>query len=91
MLPDSRRCRQLARDGFAAVTTRRRFGAASNRVRAYFLTLDGTPRKAKGFGNRVHEGALRVRTGVEASSRDGRDDFAPSIDQAVRAFRRDLT
>jgi ATP-dependent helicase/nuclease subunit A len=61
-----------------------------DRIRAYFLTLDGAPRKAKGFGQsefkREHCGSefgwKRHREAVEAA--------APSIEQAVRAFRRDL-
>jgi len=61
-----------------------------DRVRGYFLTLDGAPRKAKGFGQsefkrehcRSEPGWKRHRETVEA--------VAPSIEQAVRAFRRDL-
>jgi ATP-dependent helicase/nuclease subunit A len=61
-----------------------------DRVRAYFLTLDGAPRKAKGFGQsefkREHCGSdpgwKRHREAIEA--------VGPSIEQAVRAFRRDL-
>src|SRR5262245_12277971 len=66
------------------------FRILADRVRGYFLTLDGAPRKAKGFGQsefkRDHCGSelgwKRHREGIEA--------IAPSIEQAVRAFRRDL-
>jgi ATP-dependent helicase/nuclease subunit A len=66
------------------------FRVLVDRLRAYFLTLDGAPRKAKGFGQsefkREHCGSdpgwKRHREAVEA--------VAPLIEQAVRAFRRDL-
>ena len=66
------------------------FRILADRVRGYFLTLEGAPRKAKGFGQsefkREHCGSelgwKRHREGIEA--------IAPSIEQAVRAFRRDL-
>jgi ATP-dependent helicase/nuclease subunit A len=61
-----------------------------DRLAAYFLTLDGSPRKAKGFGQsefrREHcvseQGWRRHRDQVEA--------IAPAVEQAIRAFRRDL-
>ncbi len=61
-----------------------------DRIRAYFLTQDGAPRKARGFGSsefkREHcasdAGWKRHREAVEA--------IAPAVEQSVRAFRRDL-
>ena len=66
------------------------FRILADRVRGYFLTLDGAPRRAKGFGQsefkREHCGSelgwKRHRESIEA--------IAPTIEQAVRAFRRDL-
>src|SRR5262245_38625513 len=61
-----------------------------DRVRSYFLTLDGAPRKAKGFGQSEFK---REHCGSEPGWRRHRDAVeatAPSIEQAVRAFRRDL-
>jgi ATP-dependent helicase/nuclease subunit A len=61
-----------------------------DRVRSYFLTLDGAPRKAKGFGQSEFK---REHCGSEPGwkrHRDAVEVIAPSIEQAVRAFRRDL-
>ncbi len=66
------------------------FRVLVERVRAYFLTQDGSPRKARGFGasdfKKEHcasdAGWRRHREAVEA--------VAPAVEQAVRAFRRDL-
>jgi ATP-dependent helicase/nuclease subunit A len=61
-----------------------------DRMRGYFLTADGSPRKARGFGSSEFKkdhcsseaGWKRHREAVEA--------IAPLVEQAVRAFRRDL-
>src|SRR5262245_6775508 len=66
------------------------FRALVDRVRAYFLTLDGAPRKAKGFGQSDFK---KEHCGSEPAWKRHRDlveATAPSVEQAVRAFRRDL-
>ncbi len=55
-----------------------------DRVRSYFLTLDGTPRKAQGLRPvGIQERALRVGAGLEAAPRPGRSSRA--LDRTDRA------
>ena len=66
------------------------FRALVDRVRGYYLTLDGRPRSARGFGQsgfkaehcRSAEAWKRHRAAVEA--------VAPAVAESLRAFRRDL-
>jgi ATP-dependent helicase/nuclease subunit A len=72
------------RDGQAA------FRILVDRVRSYFLTLDGAPRKAKGFGQSEFK---REHCGSEPGwkrHREAVESVASAIEQAMRAFRRDL-
>jgi ATP-dependent helicase/nuclease subunit A len=61
-----------------------------DRVRGYFLTLDGSPRKAKGFGQSEFRKEHCASEPAWKRHRDLVEDIAPSIEQIVRAFRRDL-
>jgi ATP-dependent helicase/nuclease subunit A len=61
-----------------------------DRVRSYFLTLDGTPRKAKGFGQSEFRKEHCASEAAWKWHRDLVEAVAPSIEQIVRAFRRDL-
>ena len=66
------------------------FRVLVDRIGAYFLTQDGKPRKAKGFGQAEFK---KVHCASEAAWRRHRDAVeavAPGVEQAVRAFRRDL-
>jgi ATP-dependent helicase/nuclease subunit A len=61
-----------------------------DRVRGYFLTLDGRPRKAKGFGQSEFKKEHCASEPAWKRHRDLVEAVAPSIEQVVRAFRRDL-
>jgi len=61
-----------------------------DRVRGYFLTLDGTPRKAKGFGQSEFRKEHCASEPAWKRHRDLLETVAPAIEQIVRAFRRDL-
>ena len=61
-----------------------------DRVRGYFLTLDGRPRKAKGFGQSEFRKEHCASEPAWKRHRDLVEAVAPSIEQIVRAFRRDL-
>jgi ATP-dependent helicase/nuclease subunit A len=61
-----------------------------DRVRGYFLTLDGTPRKAKGFGQSEFRKEHCASEPAWKRHRDLVEITAPPIEQIVRAFRRDL-
>ena len=61
-----------------------------DRVRAYFLTQDGRPRKAKGFGQAEFKKEHCASEAAWKRHRDAVEAVAPAIEQAVRAFRRDL-
>ena len=76
--------------GFAGRDNQAAFRALIDRVRAYFLTLDGTPRKAKGFGQSEFKKEHCVSEPAWKRHREMVETIAPSIDQMVRAFRRDL-
>ena len=61
-----------------------------DRIRGYFLTQDGRPRKAKGFAQAEFK---RDHCRSEASwkaHRDAIEAIAPAIANAVKAFRRDV-
>ena len=61
-----------------------------DRVRAYFLTQDGKPRKAKGFGQAEFKKEHCASEDAWKRHRDAVEAVAPAIEQTVRAFRRDL-
>jgi ATP-dependent helicase/nuclease subunit A len=61
-----------------------------DRVRGYFLTLDGNPRKAKGFGQSEFRKEHCASDPAWKRHRDLVETIAPAIEQIVRAFRRDL-
>jgi ATP-dependent helicase/nuclease subunit A len=61
-----------------------------DRVRGYFLTQDGAPRKARGFGSSEFKKEHCASDAAWRRHREGVEAIAPAIEQAVRAFRRDL-
>jgi ATP-dependent helicase/nuclease subunit A len=61
-----------------------------DRIRGYFLTQDGKPRKAKGFGQAEVKKEHCVSEAAWKRHRDAVEAIAPAIEQTVRAFRRDL-
>ena len=75
---------------YARVADQAAFRMLVDRVRGYFLTQDGAPRKARGFGSSEFKkehcasdaGWKRHRAAVEA--------IGPAVEEGVRAFRRDL-
>jgi ATP-dependent exoDNAse (exonuclease V) beta subunit len=61
-----------------------------DRIRAYFLTQDGKPRKAKGFGQAEFKKEHCASEAGWRRHRDAVEAIAPAIEQTVRAFRRDV-
>jgi ATP-dependent helicase/nuclease subunit A len=61
-----------------------------DRITGYFLTLDGTPRKAGGFGQSAFRKEHCASEPAWKRHRDLVEALAPSVEQIVRAFRRDL-
>jgi ATP-dependent helicase/nuclease subunit A len=61
-----------------------------DRVRSYFLTQTGEPRKARGFGQSEFKREHCASEQAWKRHRDAVEAVAPAVDQAVRAFRRDL-
>ena len=61
-----------------------------DRIRGYFLTQDGKPRKAKGFGQAEVKKEHCVSEAAWKRHRDAVEAIAPAIEETVRAFRRDL-
>ena len=66
------------------------FRVLVDRIRAYFLTQDGKPRKAKGFGQADFKKDHCASEAAWKRHRDAVEEVAPAIEEAVRAFRRDL-
>ena len=66
------------------------FRVLVDRIRAYFLTQDGKPRKAKGFGQADFKKEHCASDAAWKRHRDAVEAVAPAIEEAVRAFRRDL-
>jgi ATP-dependent helicase/nuclease subunit A len=61
-----------------------------DRIRGYFLTQDGAPRKARGFGSSEFKKEHCGSEGGWKRHREAVEVVSPAIEQAVRAFRRDL-
>lgn len=61
-----------------------------DRIGGYFLTADGAPRKARGFGSSEFKKEHCASEAGWKRHRDGVEAIAPAIEQAVRSFRRDL-
>jgi ATP-dependent helicase/nuclease subunit A len=66
------------------------FRSLVDRIRGYFLTQDGKPRKAKGFGQAEVKKEHCASETAWKRHRDAVEVVAPAIEDAVRAFRRDL-
>ena len=75
---------------YASAPAQAAFRILVDRIRAYFLTQDGKPRKAKGFGQADFKKDHCVSEAAWRRHRDAVEAVAPDIEQAVRAFRRDL-
>ena len=61
-----------------------------DRIRSYFLTQEGQPRKARGFSQSEFKRDHCESEPAWKRHREGVEAIAPAIEQAVRAFRRDL-
>ncbi len=61
-----------------------------DRIRGYFLTQDGKPRKAAGFGQSEFKKDQCRSDAAWKGHRAGVEAIAPAIMDAVKAFRRDL-
>jgi ATP-dependent helicase/nuclease subunit A len=81
---------QAADQPFETRAAEAAFRGLADRIRWYFLTQEGRPRKAKGFAQSEFK---KDHCRSEASWKQHRESLeaiAPSIAEAVRAFRRDL-
>ncbi len=80
-----------AKEGaFSTVERQAAFRMLVDRLRGYFLTQSGEPRKARGFGSSEFKKEHCASDAAWKRHRDGVEAIAPAIEQAVRAFRRDL-
>src|SRR5439155_5369585 len=61
-----------------------------DRVRGYFLTQDGTPRKAKGFGQAEFKKEHCRSEAAWKAHRDAIEATAPAVADAIKGFRRDV-
>ncbi len=75
---------------YASAEVQAAFRMLVDRMRGYFLTQDGKPRKAKGFGQTEVKKEHCVSEAAWKRHRDAVEAIAPAIEQTVRAFRRDL-
>ena len=75
---------------YSDVAAQAAFRMLVDRLRGYFLTQDGSPRKARGFGASEFKKEHCPSEAGWKRHRDGVEAVAPTIEQAVRAFRRDL-
>ncbi len=66
------------------------FRALADRLRAYFLTQNGAPRKARGFSQSGFKADDCASAAAWKRHREGVEAVAPAIADALRAFRRDL-
>jgi ATP-dependent helicase/nuclease subunit A len=77
------------REGFSRAQ-QASFRMLIDRIRGYFLTADGSPRKARGFGSSEFKKEHCASEPAWKRHREGVEAIAPAVEQAVRSFRRDL-
>jgi ATP-dependent helicase/nuclease subunit A len=82
-------CSDAAPD-YARPDVQAAFRVLVDRIRAYFMTQDGKPRKAKGFAQAEFKKEHCASETAWKRHRDAVEAVAPAIEEAVRAFRRDL-
>jgi ATP-dependent helicase/nuclease subunit A len=82
-------CSGAARD-YSRLEIQATFRVLIDRIRGYFLTQDGKPRKAKGFAQAEFKKDHCSSEMAWRRHRDAVEAVAPGIEQEVRAFRRDL-
>jgi ATP-dependent helicase/nuclease subunit A len=75
---------------FATRDEQAAFRMLVDRLRGYFLTQEGTPRKAKGFAQTEYKKEHCRSEAAWKAHRDGVEAIAPAVMDAVKAFRRDL-
>ena len=75
---------------FADAAEQAAFRMLIERVRGYFLTQDGSPRKARGFGASEFKKEHCASEPGWKRHRDAVEAVAPLVHEAVRAFRRDV-
>jgi ATP-dependent helicase/nuclease subunit A len=79
-----------AEPGFGTRDLQAAFRSTIERVRGYFLTKDGQPRKATGFTQGGYRKDHCRSEYVWKRHREKVEAIAPSISEAVRGFRRDV-
>jgi len=90
LAPDLRVLGSEAAHDCASVERQAAFRMLVDRVRGYFLTQAGEPRKARGFGASEFRKEHCASEPAWKRHREGVEAIAPAVEQAVRAFRRDL-
>src|SRR5204863_9258431 len=90
LAPDLARLCEQADPAFAARETQADFRALVERTRAYFLTQDGKPRKAKGFAQGEFKRDHCRSESAWKQHRDGIEAAAGPIADAIKSFRRDV-
>jgi len=75
---------------FSSREAQAEFRVLVDRLAAYFLTIDGSPRKAKGFGQSEFKREHCASEQGWKRHREQLETVAPAVEQAIRAFRRDL-
>ena len=78
-----------ARD-YATAGSQAAFRMLVDRIRGYFLTQEGEPRKARGFGSSEFKKEHCASEPAWKRHRDGVEAIGPAVYDAVRAFRRNL-
>jgi len=90
LAPDLRGLGSDAARDYASVERQAAFRMLVDRIRGYFLTQDGAPRKARGFGSSEFKKEHCASEPAWKRHRDGIEAIGPAVEQAVRGFRRDL-
>jgi len=90
LAPDLRALGSDTSRDYSSVERQAAFRMLVDRIRGYFLTQTGDPRKARGFGASEFRKEHCASEPAWKRHREGVEAIAPSIEQAVRAFRRDL-
>ena len=82
--------RGLERSWHARTRTARRFACCVDRLRGYFLTQQGEPRKAAFAGTGFTAGDCESAAAWKRHRERGARRSRPAVAEAIRAFRRDL-
>ena len=90
LAPDLRALGSNDAGDYSSTASQAAFRMLVDRIRGYFFTQDGEPRKARGMGASEFKKEHCTSEPAWKRHREGVEAIGPALYEAVRAFRRDL-